>query len=165
MRVRFDGALAAGVTAKDMALCLIGKIGIGGATGHALEYAGSAVRALGMEARMTLCNMAIECGERTALIAPDDTTFQYLHGRAYAPAGAAWDDALACWRTLASDGDAAYDRELAFDAADIAPQITWGASPQDVLAIDGCVPGPASVADSGARLTTWGLRRACPWRA
>lgn len=151
MRVRFDGALAQGVTAKDMALYLIGKIGIGGATGHALEYAGAAVRALGMEARMTLCNLAIECGARTALIAPDDTTFQYLHGRTYAPQGAAWDLALAHWRKLASDAEAAFDRELSLQAADIAPQITWGTSPQDVLAVDARVPDPVNVADAGKR--------------
>jgi 3-isopropylmalate/(R)-2-methylmalate dehydratase large subunit len=151
MRVRFVGVLPPGVTAKDMALYLIGQIGIGGATGHALEYAGAAVRALDMEARMTLCNMAIECGARTALIAPDDTTFQYLHGRDYAPRGAAWDSALAYWRTLASDDAAVYDRELVFQAEHIAPQITWGTSPQDVLAIEGRIPDPASVSDSGAR--------------
>ena len=151
MRVRFEGVLPPGVTAKDMALFLIGRIGIGGATGHALEFAGSAVRALDMEARMTLCNMAIECGARTALIAPDDTTFQYLHGRAYAPRGAAWDGALAQWRALAGDADAVFDCDRVFQANDIAPQITWGTSPREVLAIDGRVPDPAGVADSVAR--------------
>lgn len=151
MRVRFEGVLPPGVTAKDMALFLIGRIGIGGATGHALEFAGSAVRALDMEARMTLCNMAIECGARTALIAPDDTTFQYLHGRAYAPRGAAWDGALAQWRALAGDADAVFDCDQVFQANDIAPQITWGTSPREVLAIDGRVPDPAGVADSVAR--------------
>ena len=151
MRVCFDGMLPPGVTAKDMALYLIGRIGIGGATGHALEFAGSAVRALGMEARMTLCNLAIECGARTALIAPDDTTFSYLHGRAYAPQGAAWETVLAHWRTLASDTDAVFEREVVVQAQDIAPQITWGTSPQDVLPVDGRVPDPASVADAGAQ--------------
>ncbi len=157
MRVRFDGALAPGVTAKDMALYMIGSIGVGGATGHALEYAGAAVRALGMEARMTLCNLAIECGARTALIAPDDTTFQYLFGRTYAPRGAEWDSAMAYWRTLPSDADAVFDREQVLQADDIAPQITWGTSPRDVLPVHGRVPDPASVADAGAQAA---MRRA-----
>ncbi len=150
-RVRFDGTLPLGVTAKDMALYLIGRIGVGSATGHALEFAGSAVRALGMEARMTLCNLAIECGARTALIAPDDTTFQYLHGRLYAPQGTAWNRALAHWRTLPSDADVVFDRELALQADDIAPQITWGTRPQDVLPVNGSVPDPATAVDASAK--------------
>lgn len=157
MRVRFDGVLQPGITAKDMVLFLIGRIGMGGATGHALEYAGTAVRALDMEARMTLCNMAIECGARTALVAPDDTTFKYLHGRLYAPGGVHWDNALAHWRALPSDTEAQYDRDLAFDAATIAPQVTWGTSPQDVMAIDGRVPDPGGMPDAASRS---GLQRA-----
>lgn len=151
MRVRFEGKLPAGVTAKDMVLYLIGHIGIGGATGHALEYAGAAVRALALEARMTLCNMAIECGARTALIAPDDITFSYLHGRAYAPHGAAWEQALAYWRTLASDEAATYDRDIVFQAGDIAPQITWGTTPREVVSVDGRVPDPASISGKEER--------------
>ena len=151
MRVRFDGSLRAGVTAKDMVLYLIGRIGIGGATGHALEYAGSAVQALEMESRMTLCNMAIECGARTALIAPDDITFTYLHGRAYAPRGVDWEHALAYWPTLASDDAATFDRERVFQAGDIAPQITWGTTPQEVVSVDGRVPDPASLSSGGER--------------
>ena len=151
MRVRFEGKLPAGVTAKDMVLYLIGHIGIGGATGHALEYAGMAVRALALEARMTLCNMAIECGARTALIAPDDITFSYLHGRAYAPHGAAWEQALAYWRTLASDEAATYDRDIVFQAGDIAPQITWGTTPREVVSVDGRVPDPASISGKEER--------------
>ena len=151
MRVRFDGSLRAGVTAKDMVLYLIGRIGIGGATGHALEYGGSAVQALEMESRMTLCNMAIECGARTALIAPDDITFTYLHGRAYAPRGVDWEPALAYWRTLASDDAATYDCERVFQAGDIAPQITWGTTPQEVVSVDGRVPDPASLSSGGER--------------
>ncbi len=151
MRVRFEGKLPAGVTAKDMVLYLIGRIGIGGATGHALEYAGSAVQALEMESRMTLCNMAIECGARTALIAPDDITFTYLHGRAYAPRGVDWEHALAYWPTLASDDAATFDRERVFQAGDIAPQITWGTTPQEVVSVDGRVPDPASLSSGGER--------------
>jgi 3-isopropylmalate/(R)-2-methylmalate dehydratase large subunit len=150
MRVRFDSRLAAGVSAKDMVLFLIGRIGMGGATGYALEYAGPAVEALDMEARMTLCNMAIECGARTALVAPDDVTFAYLQGRDYAPQGAAWDQALAYWRALGSDKGAVFDKELMFDAATIAPQITWGTSPQDVIAVDGVIPRASNAATQRA---------------
>ncbi len=151
MRVCFDGRLQAGVTAKDMVLYLIGRIGIGGATGHALEYAGAAVRALDMEARMTLCNMAIECGARTALIEPDDTTFAYLHGRAYAPVGVAWEQALAVWRTLPGDAGAFYERDIVLDASEIAPQITWGTTPHDVVRVDGRVPDPAQLSSNSER--------------
>ena len=153
LRVTFEGALHPRVTAKDMVLYMIGRIGIAGATGHALEYAGTAVRALGMEARMTLCNMAIECGARTALVAPDETTFEYLNGRPCAPRGAAWDRALGEWRALASDPDARYDRELHFDAGAIAPQVTWGTSPQDVCAVDGRVPDPAAAPDGASKVS------------
>ena len=167
MRVRFEGTLPEAVTAKDMALHLIGRIGVGGATGHALEYAGSAVRALGMEGRMTLCNMAIECGARTALVAPDEVTFDYLCGREGAPSGAGWNAALDAWRMLVTDSDAVFDRELVIDASSISPQITWGTSPQDVVAIDGCVPvapaGDAAVQTAfGRALEYMGLAAGAP---
>ncbi len=142
MRVVFEGRLGAGVSAKDMALFLIGRIGAAGATGYALEYAGPAVGALAMEARFTLCNLAVEAGARTALIAPDATTLDYVAGRPYAPKGAALADAIAAWRTLASDERSHFARELTFEAADIAPQVTWGASPEQVADIAGVVPDP-----------------------
>jgi 3-isopropylmalate/(R)-2-methylmalate dehydratase large subunit len=151
LRVSFEGVLAPAVTAKDMALYLIGRIGMGGATGHALEYAGAAVRGLGMEGRMTLCNMAIECGARAALVAPDDTTYEYLRGRPYAPAGPRWDEAVAQWRALPSEDGAQYDRDFTLDARAIAPQVTWGTRPQDVAPIDGRVPDPGAAADVGSR--------------
>jgi 3-isopropylmalate/(R)-2-methylmalate dehydratase large subunit len=140
MRIRIEGQLAPGVTAKDLALHIIGRLGASGAKGHIVEYAGPAVRALDMEARMTLCNMATELAAFTAVIAPDAATFAYLHGRPYAPAGAGWADAVAYWRTLASDPDAAFDAEHVFDAAAVAPMVTWGTSPQHAAAIDSLVP-------------------------
>jgi 3-isopropylmalate/(R)-2-methylmalate dehydratase large subunit len=140
MRVAIDGALGAGVSAKDLALALIGRIGAAGAIGHAIEYTGSAVGALSMEARMTLCNMSIEAGSRTGLVAPDDKTFSWLEGRPMAPKGADLDLAVSYWRTLASDDDARFDAEVVFDAASLAPQVTWGTSPDQVGAIDGAVP-------------------------
>jgi 3-isopropylmalate/(R)-2-methylmalate dehydratase large subunit len=146
MRVTFDGVLPAGVTAKDMALTLIGQIGAGGAAGHAIEFAGEAVRALSMEGRMTLCNMAIEAGSRTGLVAPDETTFAWLAGRPRAPNGAAWAAAVTAWRELSSDDDAVFDTEIALRASDIAPQVTFGTSPDQVVAVDGRVP------DGDARL-------------
>jgi 3-isopropylmalate/(R)-2-methylmalate dehydratase large subunit len=151
MLVRIDGELAPGCSAKDLALHLIGRIGTAGATGHALEFAGGAVRALSMEGRMTLCNMAIEAGARSALIAVDDSTLDYLRGRPFAPAGAQWDAAAAYWRTLVSDPGARFDRMLEIDAAEVAPQVTWGTSPEMVAAVDGCVPDPAAEADPGRR--------------
>ena len=140
MRVTIDGVLGTGVTAKDMILALIGKIGTGGAAGHAVEYQGSAIRALSMEARMTLCNMTIEAGSRTGLIAPDETTFAYIQSRPMAPAGAAWDRARDYWRRLPSDANAKFDREVTLDASEIAPQVSWGTSPDQVAAITGHVP-------------------------
>ncbi|WP_298686246.1 3-isopropylmalate dehydratase large subunit [uncultured Sphingomonas sp.] len=151
MRVTFAGALAPGVTPKDMALALIGRIGAAGASGHAIEFAGEAVRALSMEGRMTLCNMAIEAGSRTGLVAPDATTFAYLEGRPRAPASASWDAALAAWQDLASDPDAVFDREIEIDAATLAPQATFGTSPDQVIAVDGALPDPATLADGAAR--------------
>jgi 3-isopropylmalate/(R)-2-methylmalate dehydratase large subunit len=143
MRVTFSGVPAPGVGAKDYALTLIGAIGTAGATGHVIEYAGPAVAALSMEGRMTLCNMTIEAGARAGLIAPDETTFAYLMGRPAAPKGGAWEMALAYWKEFFSDAGAAFDREVEIDVAAIAPTVTWGTSPQDVVAIDGRVPDPA----------------------
>ena len=132
MQIVVDGTLPAGVTSKDMALAIIGKIGSGGGTGYALEFAGEAVRNLSMEARMTLCNMAIEAGARTGLVAVDDTTIAYLEGRQFAPKGAQWDQAVAYWRTLTSDPGARFDRVVTLKAEEIEPQVTWGTNPQMV---------------------------------
>jgi 3-isopropylmalate/(R)-2-methylmalate dehydratase large subunit len=151
MRVTVDGALSFGVGAKDLILALIGTIGTAGGTGHVIEYAGSAIRSLTMEGRMTVSNMSIEAGARAGLIAPDDVTFDYLKGRPQAPPSDAWEQAVAGWRTLPSDPGAAYDCEVALDAAGIAPQVTWGTSPQDVVAIGGPVPDPADEADDSRR--------------
>ncbi|MFQ5955601.1 MAG: 3-isopropylmalate dehydratase large subunit [Kiloniellales bacterium] len=151
LRVTVDGALPLGVTAKDMILAIIGQIGTAGGTGHVIEYAGQTIRDLSMEGRMTVCNMSIEAGARAGLIAPDDTTFAYLQGRPKAPKGAAWEQAVAYWRTLPSDEGASYDTEVSLDAAHIPPQVTWGTSPQDVVAITGAVPDPAAEADEGRR--------------
>jgi 3-isopropylmalate/(R)-2-methylmalate dehydratase large subunit len=151
MRITVDGDLPFGVTAKDLVLAIIGKIGTAGGTGHVVEYAGSAIRGLSMEGRMTVCNMTIEAGARAGLIAPDETTFAYLRGRPHAPKGAAWEQALAFWRTLPSDPGARYDTEVALAAAEIAPQVTWGTSPQDVLPITGRIPDPAAEADESRR--------------
>ncbi|HTP81320.1 MAG TPA: 3-isopropylmalate dehydratase large subunit [Alphaproteobacteria bacterium] len=151
MRITVDGDLPKGVTAKDMILAIIGRIGTAGGTGHVIEYAGSAVRALSMDGRMTMCNMSIEGGARAGLVAPDETTFAYVKGRPYAPKGAAWEAALAYWKTLPSDPGATYDKEVTLKAADIVPQVTWGTSPEDVLPITGSVPNPADVADEAKR--------------
>jgi 3-isopropylmalate/(R)-2-methylmalate dehydratase large subunit len=142
LRIKVDGRLGFGVTAKDLILAIIAQIGAGGGTGHAVEYAGSTISALSVEERLTVCNMSIELGSRIGMIAPDDTVFSYLAGRPYAPKGADWDRAVAAWRALRSDDDAVFDREVAIDAASVAPQVTWGTSPQDTLAIDGKVPEP-----------------------
>ena len=144
MRITVEGDLPPGVTAKDMILAIIGRIGTAGGTGHVIEYAGAAVRALSMEGRMTVCNMSIEGGARAGLVAPDETTFAYLAGRPYAPKGAAFEAAKAFWRGLAGDPDATYDREVVLQAADIAPQVSWGTSPEDVAPITGIVPDPAA---------------------
>ncbi|MFZ4124507.1 MAG: 3-isopropylmalate dehydratase large subunit [Rickettsiales bacterium] len=142
MRVTVDGTLPIGVTAKDITLAIIGKIGTAGGTGYVIEYAGSAIRELSMEGRMTVCNMSIEAGARAGLIAPDEKTFEYLKGRPMAPKGELWDKAVAWWKTLPSDADAKFDAEITLNAADILPQVTWGTSPQDVLPINGKVPSP-----------------------
>jgi 3-isopropylmalate/(R)-2-methylmalate dehydratase large subunit len=149
-RIRVRGALPRGTGAKDLVLALIGRIGSAGGTGFALEFAGEAVRALDMDGRMTLCNMAIEAGARTGLVAPDETTFAYLEGRPLAPAGARWEEAVAHWRTLPSDPDAVFDRELDLDVAGLEPQVTWGTNPEEGVAITGRAPDPAS-ADTPAR--------------
>ena len=151
MRITVNGQLGPGVTAKDMILAIIGKIGTAGGNGYVIEYAGDAVRALSMEGRMTMCNMSIEGGARAGLIAPDDTTFEYIKGRPMAPHGAAWEKAVAYWRTLPSDPGASYDKEVVLDARDIAPLITWGTSPQDVLPITANVPNPADETDTHKR--------------
>ena len=143
MRVEIRGTLPAAVTAKDIILALIGRIGTSGGVGYAIEYTGPIVMALSMEARMTLCNMTIEAGARVGLVAPDEKTFVYLEGRPFAPQGAAWHKALAYWRTLPSDADAVFDLTLELDATDLVPQVTWGTSPEDVLPIDRRIPDPA----------------------
>ncbi|MEP6962507.1 MAG: 3-isopropylmalate dehydratase large subunit, partial [Acidobacteriota bacterium] len=140
MRITVDGPLGAGVSAKDIILAIIAQIGAAGATGHVIEYAGSTVQALSMEGRLTVCNMSIEAGARAGMIAPDNTTFAYLQGRPYASSGAAWDRDVARWRALSSDGRATFDKEVTLNAADIAPMVTWGTSPQDALPITGRVP-------------------------
>jgi 3-isopropylmalate/(R)-2-methylmalate dehydratase large subunit len=149
--VQVEGRLGVGVTAKDVILALIAKIGIGGATGHVFEYAGSAVRALDMEARMTLCNMSIEGGARAGMIAPDEMTFEYLSGRPHAPQGKDWEKALVCWRTLPSDEGAIYDQTVTLDASTLEPMITYGTNPAMGMAVSGRVPDPISLPDARER--------------
>ena len=144
MLVQVDGTLAPGVTAKDIVLAIIGKIGTAGGTGHVIEYAGEAIRALDMAGRMTVCNMSIEAGARAGLIAPDETTFAYVKGSPYAPKGEAFDRAVEYWRTLPSDPGAHYDTVVTLDAAEIAPMVSWGTNPEAVLPITGIVPDPGS---------------------
>ena len=148
--VRVDGTLRPGVSAKDIILALIARIGVGGGTGHVFEYAGSAIRALSMEERMTICNMSIEGGARAGLIAPDETTFAYLKGRAHAPKGAAWDEAVERWRRLPSDPGATYDKEIVIDANTLEPMITYGTNPGMGLPISGVIPDPANESDPAA---------------
>jgi len=151
MRITVDGALADGVTAKDVILAIIGKIGTAGGTGHVIEFAGSAIRGLSMEGRMTVCNMAIEAGARAGMIAPDETTFAYLQDRPMTPKDEHWDKAVAYWRSLPSDEGARYDSEIAMAAEDIAPTVTWGTSPEDAIAINGVVPDPTKEKDPSKR--------------
>ncbi|HSM95547.1 MAG TPA: 3-isopropylmalate dehydratase large subunit [Rhizomicrobium sp.] len=151
MRVTVNGRLPVGVTAKDMALAIIAKIGTAGGTGHVIEYAGEAVKGLSMEGRMTLCNMTIEGGARAGLIAPDETTFAYIHGRPRAPKEAHWDKAVAFWKTLHSDADAAFDIDVTLDARDIAPMVTWGTSPEQGAPITASVPDPGKIVDANQR--------------
>ncbi len=151
MRVRADGRLPAGVTAKDLALAVIGKIGTAGGSGHAIEFAGPAIRALSMEGRMTLCNMSIEAGARAGMIAADDATLDYLRGRPFAPTGELWDRAVAHWRTLHSDEGAAFDTVVVLDASQLQPQVTWGTSPEMVASIEDRVPDPEREKDAARR--------------
>jgi 3-isopropylmalate/(R)-2-methylmalate dehydratase large subunit len=151
MRVTVDGKLPVGCTAKDIVLAIIGKIGTAGGTGHVIEFAGEAIRALDMAGRMTVCNMSIEAGARAGMVAPDQTTFDYVKGRPFAPQGEAYDRAVAWWKTLPSDAEAVFDKEVRLDAAEIIPQVTWGTSPEDVLPINGIVPNPADYADEAKR--------------
>ncbi|MGB6427223.1 MAG: 3-isopropylmalate dehydratase large subunit [Methyloceanibacter sp.] len=147
MRVRVDGALPPGVTAKDIILAIIGEIGTAGGTGHVIEYAGDAIKALSMEGRMTVCNMSIEGGARAGLIAPDEKTFDYIRGRPRAPKAGAWEQAIRHWQTLYSDEGAAFDHEIVLDAAKLPPIVTWGTSPEQVVSVTGRVPRPEEIAD------------------
>jgi 3-isopropylmalate/(R)-2-methylmalate dehydratase large subunit len=149
--VRVDGQLPAGVTAKDIVLAVIGKIGTAGGTGYAIEFGGSAIRGLSMEGRMTICNMAIEAGARAGMVAVDDTTIAYVKDRPLSPTGAAWDQAVAYWKTLHSDADAKFDRVVELKAEDIAPQVTWGTSPEMVLPVGATVPNPEEQSDPAVR--------------
>jgi 3-isopropylmalate/(R)-2-methylmalate dehydratase large subunit len=151
MSVTVDGDVPAGVTAKDVILAIIGAIGTGGGIGHVIEYRGSAIRALSMEGRMTVCNMSIEAGAKAGLIAPDDTTFAYLHGREHAPSGNEWDAAVADWRTLVTDDGAAWDKEVVIDASTLRPHVTWGTNPGQVASIDAVVPSPEQFDDPTVR--------------
>ena len=153
MSVTVEGELAPGVTAKDVVLAIIGHIGTGGGIGHVIEYRGSAIRSLSMEGRMTVCNMSIEAGARAGLVAPDQTTFDYLRGRDHAPTGADWDAAVADWSTLVTDEGATWDTEVVIDAATIRPQVTWGTNPAQVASIDDRVPSPDDYADPTTRET------------
>jgi 3-isopropylmalate/(R)-2-methylmalate dehydratase large subunit len=153
MSVEVEGDLPAGVTAKDIILAIIGEIGTGGGIGHVIEYRGSAIRALSMEGRMTVCNMSIEAGAKAGLIAPDETTFAYLEGREHAPKGAAWERALDDWRTLRTDDGAVWDRSVRIDAASLRPHVTWGTNPGQVTTIDGSVPSPDQFDDPTTRET------------
>ncbi len=148
MRVRVNGTIPPGVTAKDIVLAIIGRIGTAGGTGHAIEFAGDAIRQLSVEGRMTVCNMAIEAGARAGMIAVDDKTIEYFHGRPYAPKGERWDMAVKAWRELKSDSDARFDKEVEFEASAIKPQVTWGTSPEMVVPVDSAVPDPEKEPDS-----------------
>ncbi|HET9692586.1 MAG TPA: 3-isopropylmalate dehydratase large subunit [Acidimicrobiales bacterium] len=170
MSVAVEGALPDGVTAKDVVLAIIGRLGTGGGIGHVIEYRGSAIRALSMEGRMTVCNMSIEAGARAGMVAPDDTTFAYLEGRPHAPRGAAWERALDDWRSLRTDDAATFDASVDIDAATLSPHVTWGTNPGQVLPLDGAVPDPSSFDDPASReaaaraLTYMGLTAGTPMR-
>ena len=151
LEIRVDGELGSGVTPKDLILFIIARIGVGGGTGHVIEYRGSTIEAMSIEGRLTVANMSIEAGARSGLIAPDETTFAYLAGRPMAPKGVAWTDAVAAWRQLATDTGATFDRSIAFDAAEVTPMVTWGTTPEDALPITGIVPDPAAIGDAGRR--------------
>jgi 3-isopropylmalate/(R)-2-methylmalate dehydratase large subunit len=168
MAVTVTGRLPFGVTAKDLILAVIAQIGTGGGVGHVIEYRGEAVQNLSMEGRMTVCNMSIEAGARAGLVAPDDTTFEYLAGRPHAPSGAAWDRAVEYWRSLPTDPGAAFDREVTVDASALTPFVTWGTNPAQAAPLDSAVPDPAAMADPAARssaeraLAYMGLRPGTP---
>src|SRR5579875_35725 len=170
MAVTLDGALPPGVSAKDVVLALIGKIGTGGGAGHVIEYRGEVIRSLSIEGRMTICNMSIEGGARAGMVAPDDTTFAYLEGRPYAPKGKAWEQALEAWRSLTTDEGARFDKEVTLDASTLVPHVSWGTNPSQVVRIDGTVPDPdafaePSVRDAAARaLAYMGLTAGTPIR-
>jgi 3-isopropylmalate/(R)-2-methylmalate dehydratase large subunit len=151
MRLRFEGACGPHVGPKDLILHAIGELGAKAGTGYAVEYAGSAVRAMSVEERLTLCNLSIEMGAKMGMIAPDETTYAYLAGRRYAPKGADFDAAVAHWRTLPSDADAVFDREAVIDAASVAPTVTWGTSPEHAMRVDGTIPDPAAAGDAAGR--------------
>jgi 3-isopropylmalate/(R)-2-methylmalate dehydratase large subunit len=151
LRVTIGGALSSGVTAKDVILAIVSRLGINGATGHVIEYTGPTVAALSMEARMTICNMSIEAGARGGMIAPDDTTFNYMAGRPRAPKDKAWDDAITFWRSLPSESDASFDRDLAIDAGSLAPMVTWGTNPEHALPVTARVPDPRDATDATQR--------------
>ncbi len=171
MAITVEGSRPSGVTAKDVILAIIGRIGTGGGIGHVIEYRGSAIRSLSMEGRMTVCNMSIEAGAKAGLIAPDDTTFAYLEGRRHAPKGAEWDQALADWGTLATDEGATFDSEVLIDASELRPHVSWGTNPGQVAPIDAVVPDPDTFADPGQReaaaraLTYMGLTAGTALRA
>ena len=151
MRVKFEGRMSAGVTAKDLILALIGHVGAAGGTGYAVEYAGSAIREMPVEGRLTICNLSIELGAKMGMIAPDEKTFEFVRGRRYAPEAEMWERAVAAWRQLPSDADAVFDREVIIDVAKIIPQITWGISPEHVVGVDGHVPNPEEITDPARR--------------
>jgi 3-isopropylmalate/(R)-2-methylmalate dehydratase large subunit len=151
MRITIDGELGFGVTPKDVILAIIAKIGAGGGTGHVIEYAGPVIRTMSMEGRMTVCNMSIEAGARAGMVAPDETTIQYMEGRPYAPKGPAWGEALALWKTVPSDADAAFDQEVTLEGGDIAPMVTWGTSPEHASPITGTAPDPEHAPDETKR--------------
>ncbi|OAF08588.1 3-isopropylmalate dehydratase [Bradyrhizobium centrolobii] len=151
MRIHLEGEMAVGVTAKDLILHLIGTVGVGGGSGYAVEYAGSAIRSMGIEERLTVCNLSIELGAKIGMIAPDEKTFAYLKGRKFAPAGELWGRATAYWRTLPSDVNAEFDREVEIQVGNVAPHVTWGTSPEQVLPVDGLIPDMADVTDVGKR--------------
>jgi 3-isopropylmalate/(R)-2-methylmalate dehydratase large subunit len=151
MRVRFEGKTSFGVTPKDLILGLIGTISAAGGTGYAVEYAGSAIRAMPVEGRLTICNLSIELGAKMGMIGPDDIIYDYLHRRPYAPSGVLWDAAVKAWRSLPTDEDAALDREVTIDTASVAPQVTWGTSPEHVIGIDERIPDPAQIGNPDKR--------------
>jgi 3-isopropylmalate/(R)-2-methylmalate dehydratase large subunit len=151
MRVKFEGKLSFGVTAKDMILALIGHVGAAGGTGYAVEYAGSAIRDLPVEGRLTICNLSIELGAKMGMVAPDEKTYEFLRGRPYAPQGDMWEQAVRVWRQLPSDPNAHFDREVLIDVTKIIPQVTWGTSPEHVVGVDGCIPDPQAIVDPARR--------------